>query len=251
MALPVEHGGWSLTLEPVVLGLLVAPSISGLALGLAGLVAFAARTPLKVVLVDRRRSRRLPRTALAGRVLRAELSILLLLGTVAILTAEGALWWPLLAAAPLIGLELWYDMRSRSRRVVPELAGSVGIASLAAATALGGGAEAALAAGLWLVMAARSVAAIPFVRVQLLRAKNRAHTVWHSDVAQIAAVLLGAVGWITDLVPVAAVVALACQATYEIVALRRSPQRAALLGAQQVVIGLTVVLVTGLAVIAP
>ena len=33
VAIPTEHGGWGLTLEPVVLGLAVAPSLAGIALG--------------------------------------------------------------------------------------------------------------------------------------------------------------------------------------------------------------------------
>ncbi|NND04465.1 MAG: hypothetical protein HKN91_16945, partial [Acidimicrobiia bacterium] len=33
VAVPTEHGGWSLTLEPVILGLIVAPTGSGVALG--------------------------------------------------------------------------------------------------------------------------------------------------------------------------------------------------------------------------
>ncbi|MCB0972737.1 MAG: YwiC-like family protein, partial [Acidimicrobiales bacterium] len=61
MAMPTEHGGWGLTLEPVVLGLLVAPSIAGTCIGLAAIVAFLARTPLRIVLVDLRRRRWLPR----------------------------------------------------------------------------------------------------------------------------------------------------------------------------------------------
>jgi hypothetical protein len=74
VALPSEHGGWSLTLEPVALGLLVAPSWPGLALGAAALVAFVARTPLKVVLVDRWRHRWLARTRLASLQATAELA---------------------------------------------------------------------------------------------------------------------------------------------------------------------------------
>jgi YwiC-like protein len=53
MAIPDEHGGWGLTAEPVLLGLLVAPSWAGAALAVAAFVAFLVRTPLKVVLVDR------------------------------------------------------------------------------------------------------------------------------------------------------------------------------------------------------
>ena len=60
VAIPSEHGGWGLTAEPALLGLLVAPSIAGGVLAVAAVVAFLARTPLKLVLVDRWRRRRLP-----------------------------------------------------------------------------------------------------------------------------------------------------------------------------------------------
>jgi len=53
VVLPREHGGWSLIAEPALLGLLVAPSWAGVALALAGLVAFLARQPLRLFLVDR------------------------------------------------------------------------------------------------------------------------------------------------------------------------------------------------------
>jgi len=251
VALPTEHGGWSLTLEPAILGLLVAPSVAGFALGAAALLAFVARTPLKVVLVDRWRERWMARSRLAARVVGVELLIMGVLVVVAIATASSAFWWPLVIAAPLVAIELWYDMRSRSRRLIPELAGSVGIGAIAAVIALAGGTSSSVAAGLWLVMAARSLAAIPFVRVQLLRAKDRAHELWHSDVAQVLAVVIGSVGWLADLIPIAAIAALAIQAVFELVAVRRPPQRAALIGAQQVVVGLTVVLITALGVIAP
>ena len=251
VALPTEHGGWSLTLEPVILGLIVAPAVAGWALGGAALAAFVARTPLRVLLVDRWRGRRLPRTRLAARVFALEMGLIVVLATIAAISAEAAFWWPLLVAAPLIGLELWFDMRSRSRRLVPELAGTIGIGSVAAAVALAGGSSDSVAAGLWIVIAARSIAAVPFVRVQLLRAKSQAHVVWHSDVAQLLAVVAVLVCWAADLVPPAAVAALATLAAFELAAVRRPPQRAAVIGAQQVVLGLTVVLITGLGVRAP
>lgn len=45
--LPKEHGSWSLALEPLALGLLVAPTIAGAALTTAALAGFFARRPLK------------------------------------------------------------------------------------------------------------------------------------------------------------------------------------------------------------
>lgn len=94
--------------------------------------------------------------------------------------------------APLVAVELWFDMRSRSRRLIPELAGSIGIGSIATSIALADGASTRVAWGLWVVVAARSVAAIPYVRTQIQRTKSRPSPNWHSDVAQLAAINLGA-----------------------------------------------------------
>ena len=66
VALPDEHGGWALTAEAALLGLLIAPSASGVVLAFAGMLAFLARTPVKLVLVDVFRHRWLPRTRTSG-----------------------------------------------------------------------------------------------------------------------------------------------------------------------------------------
>lgn len=87
VAVPAEHGGWGLTAEPVVLGLAVAPSVAGLCIGVAAVLAFVARTPLRVVLVDRHRHRDLDRTALARRVLLAEVFVIAALLATATLTS--------------------------------------------------------------------------------------------------------------------------------------------------------------------
>ena len=129
VAIPDEHGGWGLTAEPALLGVLVAPSWAGAALAVAAFVAFIVRTPLKVVLVDRWRGRTLPRTRLAACIRggragapprpRARRTPPSGLGLAGADRARG----------PLVGVELWFDMRSRSRRLIPELCGAVGIAA--------------------------------------------------------------------------------------------------------------------------
>jgi hypothetical protein len=249
VALPREHGGWSLTAEPILLGLIVAWSAAGLALGLAAMVAFVARTPVKVVLVDRWRGRWLDRTTLAARIAGIEVASIIGLGIVAGSASDDPrLWVPLIVAAPLIAVELWFDMRSRSRRLVPELAGTVGIGSVAAAIALAGGREASLAVGLWVVVAARAAAAIPLVRSQLDRVHGRPVSRWPSDAAQGLAVLVVGVVWAVGWVPVAAVVVLAAVAVFGVVSLRLPARPAVVIGVQQVVIGLAVVLVTAIAV---
>ncbi len=248
VAVPSEHGGWGLTAEPVLLGLLVAPSVSGALLGAGALVAFLARTPLKLVLVDRWRHRRFPRTVLAGRLAAGELALLaMLMATVAIRTGWG--WWaPLGAAVPLIAVEMWFDMRSRSRRLVPELCGAIGIASVASAIARAGGASWAVSLGLWVVLSARSVTALPFVRAQVLRLKGRQAQTAGVAVAGAVAIALVVGGWSAGLVPLAPVIALVALVIWGLWSLRRPPPSVAVLGASQVVLGVGVVLVTAITV---
>jgi hypothetical protein len=251
VALPAEHGGWSLTLEPVVLGLLVTPSLAGFALGGVALVGFLARTPLKTYFVDRYRGRYLARTKLAGRVGAVEFVLFVALLLVATATGSMAFWMPLLIAAPLVAVEVWFDVRSRSRRLVPELAGTVGVASMAAAIPLAGGAADLVAAGLWCVAAARAVATIPFVRLQLRRAKDQAHHRSASDAAQAVAVGATATGRVLDAVPTAGLIAIAALAAVHVWLARRPPPATPVLGAQEVVLGLTVVLATALGALVP
>lgn len=251
VGLPAEHGGWSLTLEPALLGLIVAPSGAGVALAAAALVAFVVRTPIKTALVDRWRDRRLPRTRVADTLALVELGVLALLLGIAAVTADGAFWLPLLTAAPLVILALWYDARSRSRRMLPELAGTVGIGAVAPAIALAGGTEGVVAAGLWAIVASRAIASIPFVRLQILRRHERPHRAWWSDLAQVVAVVGAVAAAALGAVPVLPAVAIGGLALFQLVSSRLPPPQIAVLGAQQIVVGLVVVLITGLAVLAP
>jgi len=251
VAVPTEHGGWSLTLEPVVLGLLVEPSSAGLVLGLVALLAFVARAPLKLALIDSLRGRDLERTRLARRVAAVELVLLIALVVLAFLLAEQSFLWPLALAAPLILIELWYDIRSRSRRLTPELAGVVGVASVAAAIVLAGGGADRLAAGLWCVAAARAVAAITFVRVQLRRSKGQPYTLWLNDGFQMVAFAAVLIGWALDAISFAGVIAIGALALIHIVLVRRPVPATPIIGAQQVVFGLAVVLTAGLGALAP
>lgn len=248
VAVPSEHGGWGLTAEPVLLGLLVAPSIPGALLGAGALVAFVARTPVKVVLVDRSRHRRLPRTVLAERVAAGELAVLGVLVAMVAFRRDGAWWAPLAAAMPPVAVEMWFDIRSRGRRLVPELCGAVGIASVSSAIALAGGAKWPLSLGLWVVLAARSIAAIPYVRTQVMRAKDRAVGTGDLGLAQGAAVALAACGWWAGILPLASVVALCALALWALWSVRRRPPPVAVLGASQLVFGVALVLVTAGAV---
>jgi hypothetical protein len=167
VALPVEHGGWGLLFEPIVLGLLLVPSLGGLCLAVAALACFLTRHPFKLAVGDRRRSRRLSRTALAERFVLLYVGIAMLGLAAAIKTAQAGFLLPLLLAAPLAAVQLVYDSMGRSRAVIAELAGSLSIGAVAAAIVLAGGWPRPAAFGLWAIMAARVVPTILYLRARL------------------------------------------------------------------------------------
>ena len=249
VAVPSEHGGWGLTLEPVLLGLLVVFSWSGVAIGVATLLAFLVRTPAKLALVDRRRGRMLDRTRMAWRIAAVELT--LLVGAVA-LAIVGAGWtWivPFAVAAPLFAVELWFDVRSRGRRLVPELCGAIGITAAAAAIVIAGGDTIRLSVAVSAVLAARALASIPFVRTQIVRLRHDT-TLGATDAFQVAAALVAIAATVVDYRVVVGAAAVVLVALVQAVALRGAVPPAKILGLRQLAMGLAVVAATAAGVLA-
>ncbi len=167
--LPREHGSWSLVLEPLALGLLVAPSSAGASLAVAAVAGFFARRPLKAALTPDDTVRR--RAARRAAVL---LSLLALagLGETVVLGGPSALW-PLLLAAPLAALFVHFDRQNESRAAAAELAGSAAFALLPAAFATLAGWSWPVALALAALALARSVPTILTVRTYLRLGKGQ------------------------------------------------------------------------------
>lgn len=250
VAVPTEHGGWGLTLEPGLLGLLVAPSAAGLCLAVAAMVAFLVRTPLKVALVDRRRGRRLARTRLAAGVAAVELGVLGALSVAAVALAEPWFWVPALVALPLVLVEGWFEVRSRGRRLVPELCGSVGVCAVAPMIVVADGGGGRLATGVWLILSSRVVTSIPWVRAQIARLHGRpanATVVRAGDAAALLGALVAVVIEPSLLIGAFAVVAVVA---VQRISGRRPATRPAVIGIRQMAMGLGVVLAAAIGVIA-
>jgi hypothetical protein len=247
--MPAEHGGWGLTLEPGVLGVLLAPSVAALALGAGALLAFLLRTPLRLALIGRHRAGTRPgstlgreRLRLATRVAGLEVAALVLVLAAAAVLAVDPLWWlPGLAAAPLFVIALWFDMHSLSRHVVPEIVGSVAIASVAAMGALAGGAERSLAIGAWVILGARILSSIPHVRAQVLRIHERPAAAMPSLVGDVAALAAAAVAVWLDGTLFGGAIAIVTLVVVQRVTLARPPRPAKILGLRQMILGFGVV----------
>jgi YwiC-like protein len=152
--------------EPLLLGLLVAPSWAGLGIGVAALGAFLAHHPLKLALADGHRRSVHRRTLVAS-------AFAILYGTVGALglslasKGHGGWWVPLAAAAPLALAQLAYDARLRGRQLLPETLGAVALGSVAAAEMRSAGLPLGASLAAWGVLAGKAVGAVLYVRARL------------------------------------------------------------------------------------
>jgi hypothetical protein len=209
LTMPVEHGGWGILLEPIVLGLIVVPSFAGLLVALAAVAAFFARQPLKIALVDRSRGMTYPRTrtafALAG--LFALCGAAFFAGGVAL--AGWALALPAVLALPLALVQVGYDARNDSRRLLPELTGAIAMSGVVASIALAGGSTALAAAVLWGVMLGRAIPAILYIRARVLGERRGAASGPWPLAAHAAALGAGAFFYAGSLAPLVVPIAFA------------------------------------------
>lgn len=252
VTIPTEHGGWGLTLEPVLLGLIIQPSWAGLCLSVAAFVAFLVRTPLKIALGDMRARRRYPRTTVALRVAAIESAVGLAFFAGAVAATRHAFWWPILAAMPLVAVQLWFDIRHRSRRLAPEVTGSVAVSAAVAAIVLAGGGDTTVAIAMWMVLAARAVTSVPWVVRLVQRLHHRPEQPRITTFCDIAAALLAAIA-----VAVESRAALGTAAVLVVIGLQRLGASAAtlppakVLGFRQMGFGLGVVALSAVGVLWP
>lgn len=249
VVLPAEHGGWAFLGEPIVLGLLVAPSWSGACVALAAVAGFLARQPLRLFLGDRRRGRRYPRTVLAERAFAALALAGALAVAGAIVLARGPVMFALGLAAPLGALALALDLGQRSREAAAETLAALALAGAAAALVLAAGRTLTLAFALWALLALRAVPTILYVRARLRLDKGapaRPATALLLHAAALAAALALARGRFAAAPLAVGYTLLAARAAFGLSSLR--PRwRAAWLGVSEVAFGLVLVVLVALA----
>lgn len=244
IALPTEHGGWGFTLEPILLGLLVANSATAWEISAAALGIFLARRPVKIFSTDLVRGRWIPRStiALVFSLLYGGLALAGVVG--AFFTAEGPFWIPVLVALPFALFALRADAHSKNRALVAELSGSIAMGATVAAITIGSGWGFVPAFGLWFVLAVRDVAAISLVRGQVRRLKGKPSGASTIYAVQAGSIVVVAVAAVLGAVPWLAVVAIGLVGLVAVVSLNRPPVEAKVIGWTQMGVGLMVVLIT-------
>ena len=207
VALPVEHGGWGFLLEPLLAGLLIAPSWAGLTLAVAALAAFLLHQPLKVALKDRLGGRSYTRTGWAWRFAAVYGAVALVCFGLTLAQAGVGFTLPLLVAIPMAAVQIGYEARNRGRELTPELLGALALAATAPAILIAGGAPAEAAWLLWALLGLRIVTSLLYVRTRIRRLRGKMAARWPAvlvhAVALLVAIVLAAGGAVSAWVAVA------------------------------------------------
>lgn len=173
IALPAEHGSWSLILEPLILGLILAPTWMGLSFALAMMAVFLVHQPAKVLLKAIRTGKSSERSRYAGYFLVGYLLAGVLFAIPALLQSTANFWLVISLIIPFALIQIVYDFRNESRNQIAEITGSIALSGGVALLVIIGDWQIGLALLLWLVMALRAVTSILYVRTFFRKQRNQ------------------------------------------------------------------------------
>jgi len=242
VALPTEHGGWGFLFEPILLGMLVAPSLAGLCYAIAVVAGFLLRRPLKLYIRYRDRSSA-SRYSGAGVVAVFYGAVALVAFAFAVVPGGWVPAIPLLVLGPFALVFMALDTQNKGRNVVAELTGPMGLAAVAISIALAAGWPWIRAGTLWILLMARIIPSIYYVRCRLRLEKGQPFgytAVVLSHILFVAAV--GLLYWkgLAPVLALAAVLLLTARAAMGLSPYRRL-HKAAHIGILEIVFGLVYV----------
>lgn len=155
--LPAEHGSWFMLGFPLVLGLLLHPSLAGLCLGLAALAFFLSRPALRRVLNGQKDPAQWRALGLFGALAAG-------FGVAAWVLSGPRFLLPLACIAPLVFLALRADLDRAVRSLWVEMAAQGAFAGLLAAMLVAGGDSLPIAARAWWIVTLVGAANLAHVR---------------------------------------------------------------------------------------
>lgn len=206
--------------------------------------AFLLRQPLKFLIPDLMAGKNLPRTPLA-------LKFTLIFGSVFAFGAIGSYAFtptssllPFLAVAPFAVYQIYCDAIRQSRQLFPEITGAVALSSSVTVLALADGWGVSAAIALWVIMLARLIPSILYVRSRLRLEKGKETRNFPPLAAHVLALALVSGLAYDGLSPVLIVLMMAFLLGRVAVGLSalRSPAKAKVIGIREVIFGSLTVL---------
>lgn len=172
VALPVEHGGYGILLEAVLVGLGLAPTAAGVFYAFAFLAAFFMAQPAKVLLSEKvplRVSSRRKAAILMLAVYGLPGAVFFLLG----LNGTSASIFPALYVLLLFAAYQMLALLGRkNREFLTTVTGSMLLSAAAVFILLAGGSPLVKAVSVWILLGARAISAISYVRFRLRAARG-------------------------------------------------------------------------------
>ncbi len=168
---PKEHGSWALTFEPLLLALLVAPSLNGLILLMGSTLAFFAHPSAKALLASKLKNK----TAwffFLGFALPAVLFLALF-----VYLSSYPVYLSLLLALLLMILYLLLEAFSLERELLTELMASVAMGLIALSVVAAGGMSGDKRWAFLALLYSRSLMTTLYIHYRLLLLKNRLRSV--------------------------------------------------------------------------
>ena len=251
--MPVEHGAWSLWLEPVLLALLIAPSGAGALIAFLSLFSLLVRQPLKIMLIDIRKRKIYRRT-------RQGAFFVCLYACCATAAALAIVWrgeyqtlLPLIPAYLAAAAIVWrFDLGGNSRSWLAETLAAAVMSAFAVSICLAGNWSWDEAAAVGAVVLARSFPAVLYVRGRLQQIKSREGAPWLPIAVQAVALCGVLFLYWGALVPLLSAVAVLVLLARSIYFLRFGALVAPkLVGIQEVAIGLVFVALAAAGYILP
>jgi hypothetical protein len=238
VVLPVEHGGWGFLIEPMVLGMLVAPSWAGLWICLSALGVFLIHQPLRIALKDKLKGRRFVRTDYAERFAVGYGVFALVTFALAVLASQAPFWIPLLIAVALAGVQLIYEALNRGRELLPELFGAVALGATASAIALAADRSPMVGLILWLLIGLRIIPSVLYVRARLSILHKQATSSLQPLTAHVLALIVVGWMWANGLVLWTSALAMCILLLRAVMGLRQGIVPARTIGFQEIAFGL-------------
>lgn len=248
VALPAEHGGWGFLLEPILLGLLVAFSSQGVLLALSAIGVFLIHQPLKISIKDRIKKRRPPRAILAERFVLGYGLLAVVPMVILLFTTPPDFLLPIALAVSLAGVQLYYDSRNQSRKLLPEICGALALAMIAPAIVMLAGWTFASGLILWLILALRALTSILYVRerLKLERGKPISHRmVWLAHGAGVIVLVILVSQQLLPPLTLAIFIVFCARAVWGLSDYRK-PSPAKIIGFQELGYGLLMVLIVAI-----
>lgn len=190
IALPAEHGGWSLILEPLVLGLILTPTWVGFSLGIAMMAVFLVHQPAKILLKAFSTGKSSERSRYASYFLLGYTLIGGLFAIPALLQSTVNFWLTIGLIIPFALTQITYDFRNESRSQIAEVTGATALSGTVALLVIIGDWQLQIALLLWFVIALRAVTSILYVRTFFRKQRNQPRSIRGNYLIHLIAVLL-------------------------------------------------------------